>query len=93
MELSSTFSGCTLQQAACFLRLIYSPNHATLAGLGALHQADAALLPALTRLAHRLDAGTLLAKLEACLQGACRAWVAALRRGLACSSAMMPFEV
>lgn len=52
------------------MRLVYRPDHATAASLGALHRADAGLLPALVRLAHRLDAAALLAKLEACLQGA-----------------------
>lgn len=68
-ELPSTFAGCSLRQAACFLRLVYSPDHATAASLGALNRADAVLLPALVRLAHRLDAAALLDKLEACLQG------------------------
>lgn len=70
MELSSTFADCSLCQAACFLRLVYRPDHASGAALAALHRAEAGLLPALVRLAHRLDAAPLLGKLEACLQGA-----------------------
>ncbi len=69
LALSSTFAGCSLKETACFLRLVYRPDHATPASLAALHKACGGLLPALVHLAHRLDAAALLAKLEACLQG------------------------
>lgn len=74
LDITAAF-GCGLREAACFLRLIYSPDHATPASLRALHECpDAAaaapcLLAAVAGLAHRLDAAALLHKLEAYLQG------------------------
>jgi hypothetical protein len=70
VELSSAFAGCSVAPVAAFLRFLYSPDHATLASLRAVHAAgDGALLAAVARLAHRLDAAGLLRKIEAYLQG------------------------
>ncbi|EFN57079.1 hypothetical protein CHLNCDRAFT_143844 [Chlorella variabilis] len=67
VELSSAFSGCSLAQVATFLRLTYSPDHATAASLRAVHAHQEGLLAAVAGLAHRLDAAGLLAKIEAYL--------------------------
>lgn len=68
-DLTSAFLGHTLPEVACFLRLPYSPDHATPATLAALHTAGGGLLCALVRLAHRLDVAGLLDKCERYLQG------------------------
>lgn len=52
-----------------FLRFVYSPDQATLGSLRAVHAAADGLLAALAGLAHRLDAGGLLAKIEGYLRG------------------------
>lgn len=68
-ELSSAFAGCSLRQVSVFLRFIYCPDHATPGSLHGVHAAAGGLLAAVAGLAHRLDAGGLLAKIEGYLQG------------------------
>lgn len=70
-ELSAAFVGCSLQEAAVFLRLVYSPEQATPGTLRAVHRAGGGrLLAAVAGLAHRLDAAGLLAAIEGYLQAA-----------------------
>jgi hypothetical protein len=56
-----------VRDAACFLRLIYSPDDAVPGGLAAL--AGGGELAAVAGLAHRLNAGRLLANIESFLKG------------------------
>ena len=53
MVLEEPFRGCSLFEAALFLRFCYRPRDVTPANLAA----QRASLPALLRLAHKLDAG------------------------------------
>lgn len=79
VELSSAFAGCGLAPVATFLHFVYAPDHATPASLRAVHaSADSELLSGVARLAHRLDAGGLLRKIEAHLQGKRAAFCPAL---------------
>lgn len=56
---------------AVFLRLVYCPDQATPGSLRAVHRhGDGHLLAAVAGLAHRLDAGGLLAAIESYLQEA-----------------------
>lgn len=68
-ELSLAFEGCTLRQVSVFLRFVYSPDHATPGSLRDVHSAAGGLLAAVAGLAHRLDAGGLLVKIEGYLKG------------------------
>ena len=65
-DLSAAFSGVSVLDAACFLRFIYRPEDAAPTGLAVM---DVAVLAAVAGLAHKLDAGRLLAKIDSFLQG------------------------
>jgi hypothetical protein len=71
VALTAAFAGCGLREVAAFLRFVYSPDHATPASLRHVHKYADGLLDAVAGLAHRLDAGGLLSKIETYLQGAC----------------------
>ena len=66
-DLSVALCGVSVREAACFLRLIYSPEDAMPASLAAL--AGGGELAAVAGLAHKLNAGRLLAKIDSFLQG------------------------
>lgn len=58
---------------AVFLRLVYCPDQATPGTLRAVHRhGDGRLLAAVAGLAHRLDAGGLLAAIDSYLRAAAR---------------------
>ena len=66
VDLSVAFSGASVQESACFLRFIYKPDDAALTCLALL---NAGVLAAVAGLAHKLNAGRLLARIDAFLQG------------------------
>jgi hypothetical protein len=55
-----------VREAACFLRFIYNPEDATHASLAALADEELAVVAGL---AHKLNAGRLLAEIDAFLRG------------------------
>ena len=64
--LSVAFDGAGLRETACFLRLMYSPDEANPTSLAALEFEE---LVAVAGLAHKLNAGRLLGKIDTFLQG------------------------
>ena len=65
VDLSVAFSGTGVREAAFFLRLMYTPDDAS-ASMGLLNVES---LAAVAALAHKLNTGRLLAKIESALQG------------------------
>ena len=68
VDLSVAFEGASVREATCFLRFIYSPDDVAPSTLAVL-TGDGGELAAVAGLAHKLDAGRLLAKIDSFLQG------------------------
>lgn len=69
LVLEEPFKGCSVYEAALFLRLCYRPHELTQASLAG--QRDS--LPCLLRLAHKLDAGRILQEVVKHMKGEARA--------------------